>query len=337
VIVNLPDYYQGSALTPPHWRFIRLKALARNVATASGKKRASVRDDPWTKEAHAFLKELDNAQTETDHACVFRRNPHFYHAYELYIADTPEAEKQRLILEARLLSGLSMEEIADKNRLSFDAVKAYEALFFDVTEHLDKSDWIHARVLMPAERRSYVPVKYRTAEEVQYDTIAHPLLDASLKYFAYYGGPYVCDFFIRGCRDLPQPTSASKARKTIATLFTDRVMVKSLTAVHKLKATNFNANDFVNTYARFQELTLARAKAHQATLPTSGSNAGATTQALAKEMQKSFECVPFSIRSVDNDAVPTHEQRDDALFGGAEDAFANFPGFGTRAVAKDGP
>jgi hypothetical protein len=83
---------------------------------------------------------------------------------------------QRLELEARLLAGETFDAIAEKCGVPADVGAAYEAVFFNVSERLQATDYILSQVI---GERLYVPGALRP--------------DDFVKFSAYRGGPYVVD------------------------------------------------------------------------------------------------------------------------------------------------
>lgn len=318
-------FCRNNPLSTPNWRFLRIKGLT----VESQQQRSSYKDDLWTGKGRKFVKELSECRTETDHSELFAKNPDAYHAYELYAATGKDADKVRLIVESRLLTGMSFSEIASKNRMSEEALRWYEALFFDVADHLDKTDWIHTAVLVPAERQAYVNSKYRSGQENAFEAIANPILDASLKYFSYYGGQHFCETIIRGFRDDLKVENPRQALRALRKIFIDKLTIRAVTAVHRMQTSNFNANELLNTYARFQEQSIAAAKAAK-----TGNDGVNTPSRVAEQLHAALEFVPFAVLSRD-EPTSFREQRDAELLGeDVGDAFESFPGFG-KAVAKE--
>ena len=109
--------------------------------------------------------------------------PHVEQAHRLYVAADVE---RRQILEARLLTGESSAEIAERFATDAKTVNYYEQLFFNVRDRMDCRDWIVKTILGSPQDRS--PSRDGVL------TVAQRGL--AYKLFAYFGGPLVLDSLI---------------------------------------------------------------------------------------------------------------------------------------------
>src|SRR5579884_1729643 len=101
----------------------------RIVDLADRRKRATYRyDDGWIKVGLLYLNRLRRCRTDADRARLARSMPGVDDAYKLHQAD----KVTRGIVEARLLAGQGVQEVAAACGMTPEAVGVYEKLFFQV-------------------------------------------------------------------------------------------------------------------------------------------------------------------------------------------------------------
>jgi hypothetical protein len=104
-------------------------------------------------ELYGFFRELQACKTVRETSELIGRKSDCGTAFDIF-AD--QDGRMRDALEARLLAGDDAETIAEKMGISKAAVESYAAYFFDVTERLDCTDFIHSQVL---DARGDVPAR----------------------------------------------------------------------------------------------------------------------------------------------------------------------------------
>jgi hypothetical protein len=180
----------------PDWRFERVLRLVGRVPTPG---RTTKRDDSYIKQARSFV--LRWRKGEEAREALLYENPGLYYAYLIYdrLHSDPET---RFMLEARLLANQNVNEIAQSLKTMPETVSWYEKLFFNVNPFLENHDWVVKHVLLPSADRFADETEDPEVEGDANSTplIIRPYLDMSLKFFAYFGGPFVCDFMISGFR-----------------------------------------------------------------------------------------------------------------------------------------
>lgn len=157
---------------PVDWRYRRAEYLR-----SSGKYRRSKLDDGYVLVTRKFLKQREKCQDESDYIRLADKMPGIYYAGEIY---TRTETTDKYILEARILAGSSIKDIAKKHAYTPEVIFWYEKLFFDVRDKLDKRDYLISRVIGPAAHRG----------------IAARDFDLMLKMYALVGGPYVVDALV---------------------------------------------------------------------------------------------------------------------------------------------
>lgn len=174
----------------PDWRWRRVCALVNYP----GSPRRCVRgDDDYVKTARAFLvrRKFRDAVDSPSIALLYDEYPDLAAAWHLHergsstIGDVG-AEFQ---VRARLLAGQTDEAIAGLLGTSPAAICWYEALFFNIRDRLHARDWVMHRVIVPAVIAQY---GQRAYQGVEYG-VAHPIYDATLLLFGYYGGAVAVD------------------------------------------------------------------------------------------------------------------------------------------------
>jgi hypothetical protein len=92
------------------------------------------------------VRQLVKAPDDIGGRSLCRENPEIVLVHELHYSPYSE---QRHILEARLLTTESYEEISQRMGTSAKAVSLYADLFFDVRDRLQARDWIMKVILGP--------------------------------------------------------------------------------------------------------------------------------------------------------------------------------------------
>jgi hypothetical protein len=154
----------------------------------------------------------------------------------------------RWALEARLLTREPLETIAAKSGLATEVVEAYEALFFQVRDHLQARDYILLQVIGPRAARG--PRSYE--------------LDVLWKLLAYHGGPLLLDVMLSPIPplDLVAPEAGSDVDTAVDEMIRGSLWQKLLVAVTTLQLTSRNQVDVFRLYLRCVRLENRRAR-HQ--------------------------------------------------------------------------
>jgi len=99
------------------------------------------------------------------------------------------------LFESRLLARQISEEIAGMAGTSPEAVDYYEGLYFNVRDRFDNRDWAFQKVLVPAIVQEYG--KGVANRGISWGMV-RPFYDATVKLFAYFGGPHAVDLLVYG-------------------------------------------------------------------------------------------------------------------------------------------
>lgn len=190
------------------WRFNRVIAMCDRVPTPG---RCTPRDDEYVRRARNFLLRYrafdDDRRKELEY-----EDEDLFAAFAVYRAKPDEGD-QAFTLEARLLSGQTDEEIAEHYPFGPRAVDYYEALFFNVRDRITRRDWMTTQVLIPALKRDKGTTNpaVTTAWQPQDHAVVKTQMDGSLKFFAYFAGPWVLERMLTGFNYNSRAVSADEA------------------------------------------------------------------------------------------------------------------------------
>lgn len=192
-------YQRYSPYRSQQWRWDRVLQVTHGADRSQG---CTKYDDKWVSLARSFYKSYMEAPDKRHD--LFLQDPGLYYAHEIYKAGQDDPAKS-LIIEARIMSREPLHDIARRSKTLPDAILWYARLFFDVLNNLDDDDWVNLNIIQPAMVRNMggLTESYKkTAGRFPFidQVIAKPFMDASLKYFAYHGGPVVLDYLLYGAK-----------------------------------------------------------------------------------------------------------------------------------------
>lgn len=183
------DFLKNHAFRWPQWRAERVIYLTDNPKVQPRRS-----DDHYVRAYRRYrILETAAGSDETKLFAAFLQQPHSYVAHAIYYG--PDREL-RHILEARLLTGESLAEIANRFKMEKETVAHYEALFFNVRNRLHNADWIHGVIL--GQHQFLVARMDGVLTQDQRGFL--------YRLFGYYGGPDVLDAVIHsiGSTTMPQ-------------------------------------------------------------------------------------------------------------------------------------
>jgi hypothetical protein len=208
-------YHRLNPLRQPQWRYehvVELHLLNRRPA------RWGPAADEYIWHYYRFFTHLlaagDNQRLRGE---AIDLRPHFAAAHFIHFSDDTFT---RQILQARILSRQTNDEIAVSMGIAPECVKHYERVFFNIREKLDASSYIQKAAIRPPEPRA----RNRTER-------ADQLRGYSLRLFGYFGGPLVVDFLVQRFRTGENPRSYPEARDWLAAAIGDAVAIRGAAAV----------------------------------------------------------------------------------------------------------
>ena len=246
----------------PSWRHERVLSLLSSVPIGRCKRY----DDTWIQQYRKFL--FTWRRGESYREALLHKNPGLYFAYMIYVHSDIDPD-MRLILEARLLAGSPIAEIADNLKTLPETVKWYEKLFFNVSDFLTHHDWIVKQVLLPASDRAVLSntaatymltAEDETANDNDDEVIAaainrtpeivKPYMDSTLKFFSYFGGPLVCDIMISGFRRNAHVTSAEDVSEFFNAQYMSQIQRRSAQAAGQFEINKYNVMELFSTHSQ---------------------------------------------------------------------------------------
>lgn len=244
-------YEAGNIYRRPDWRHARIRR------TSSQGTRLSTRDDEYTKEFKRFYTRYQYA-TETDKFLLQAENPALFAAMEIYEKSVVDPSVKFLI-EARILTGESLESIADGLGCDPDTIFWYEKIFFNVLDRLDNPDYIFRAVIVPAYRQQIeIPGDVNPDDYLSGDSrlgsreepaLTDNWFDGTLKLFAYRGGQMVLDTMVNNCPTTAKPKTANGVNEWLDEFVINGIKRKAAQIVVKLKINKYNAMELLKINA----------------------------------------------------------------------------------------
>jgi len=234
----------------PNWRHERVVKMLNSVPP----ERVKRFDDKWVQGYKKFLFQWNKGEDKRDK--LMYDNPGLYFAYIMHDRMFIEPE-MRLMMEARLLAGVSYTDIANDCKTIPETVQWYERLFFNVKDFLPHHDWILKHVLLPSSDRFVEDSVDDDEEEFKprpSSEVVRPHLDMTLKFFAYYGGPIACDAMISGFRRNKQVTSQEELPEYFHEQFMAQVTRRSAQAAGQFEINKYNVMELFATHTRIIEI-----------------------------------------------------------------------------------
>jgi hypothetical protein len=233
----------------PDWRYQRARSLTDTYPQV---KRCSRHDDPYVRALRIFL--LRRAATADAGALhrLWGENPGLYSAHNVFEGSTEEPAR-RMYVEARLLSGQTVEDIVAVQDIAPETVAWYAAVYFDVGDRLEKRDWIMEQVLVPSllQGRQVASVE---SFGVPSSAVAQPVLDSTLKYFAYYGGPHLADFMIAQAEIGQTLYSREQVPQWVDRFWSSSIRRRSLQAAQTFEITKYNVTELFAVHTKIMEI-----------------------------------------------------------------------------------
>lgn len=183
------EFQKGNFFRSPSWRWDRVVSLVDRPSVPG---RCTRQDDEFIRRGKTFYLQLRGNRSRDRRRLLFREEPGLYYAIDFHRRQIEDPESA-LLLQARILTAETDENIAKTIGLTPDTVCWYERMFFNVRDRLIYKDWIVRQVIMPALMR-------HPAMQSGKDQVVNPshLYDGTLKLFAYFGGPHAADIMISG-------------------------------------------------------------------------------------------------------------------------------------------
>lgn len=247
-------YLRNSFFRQPDWRWERVLRVTNRPLTPG---RCSRHDDKWIRAGRNFLLRWTDAESDEERERIFWDKPGLFYAYEFHERrhEHPEAS---MFIQARLLARQSYEQIANVMSTTPEAIEWYEALYFNVVEHLEARDWITKQVLLPAFAKHHADMVPQEDGSVALpfrdSTVAHPFLDASLKLFAYFGGPHLVDLMIHGMQSGKPLTSPEDLPAWLDQHWSNSIRRRSAQAAMQFEINKYNVMELFAVHSNIIQI-----------------------------------------------------------------------------------
>lgn len=240
----------------PDWRYERVLQLVDRYPTPG---RSSRRDDEFVRLARTFVLNYRNGSTETRNRLQYK-NPGLFFAHMIYEQADDDFEVAYMI-EARLLARQTSLRIAEEAHTLPDAIDWYERLFFNIRDRIRSHDWVLKHVLMPSIKRSQDRVILGMAESrFVRIPLAEPFWDASLKFFAYFGGAHLVDFMLSGFQRGMEARSQEDVGEWLNNYVDQATKRRTGMAIGQLEVNKYNVMELMQIHLRLVEIQKASAR-----------------------------------------------------------------------------
>lgn len=238
-----------SPFRTPRWR------LESVMASVSGRSLRS--DDHYIRAYRKFRERYQNSDGEARDALGYE-NPGLFWAHQLYESRTTDrSSRKSAMIECRILAGLNDTDIAAQLFTVPEVIEWYSALFYDVRERLSAHDWIIDQVLIPAFVEQ-TAAKLAKGNNVTVD-IVDPYFDATIKFFAYFGGPAVLDFIFSGFqRTDGQQLSAAGVGAWFDDYFAGRCRQRSAQAMSSFGLNRYNVMELFQLHVTLMQIAKSK-------------------------------------------------------------------------------
>jgi hypothetical protein len=239
---------------PPEWRFNRVLEMVDRYDSAPG--RCTQRDDVYVKGLRNFILRYRHSNDQRARDALLAEDPGLFWAFQIYERKLDNLDSRAMLIEARILAGQSDEDIAAELGTIPEVAEWYEALFFNVRDRLANHDWIVEEVLYPAMNRSLQASMAREAKpkDQRQTPLAQPFHDATLKLFAYFGGPFVLDQVIAGFRRGQRAGSADEVAGYFDGHYRNEIRHRSAMAATIFEVNQDNVMELFNVHGRLMEI-----------------------------------------------------------------------------------
>jgi hypothetical protein len=197
-----PALQRHSVCRSPAWRWQRARAIVAQGLTCTART-----DDPPTRRVVEYLRACELPLSGSQAQGGVPADAVLYAAHRLY-----EAEGLvRFIVRARLLARQSPAEVARLTSLETAVIETFEAIFFEVRDHLDARDWVANQVLW-AGLEANLPID---------------ALGGALMAIGYQLGPAILDIALAVATNAPLPSWVYAPAGEPARLYEARVRLSA--------------------------------------------------------------------------------------------------------------
>ena len=211
-------------------------------------------DDQWILDYRKFF--VNYRKGETAREELLYAQPGLYYAQQIH-ERMQQSPDMALLMQARLLTGATDDEIAHAFKTLPETVFWYEKVFFNVRDFLVHTDWVVRSVLLPASDRFVAAADEVASDRVDGQMPALPIsphFDMSLKYFSYFGGPVICDLMISGFTERKSVLSTQDVTAFFDDYFTNQIRRRSAIASRTFEVNKYNVMELFSAHTRLMEI-----------------------------------------------------------------------------------
>lgn len=211
------------------WRWERAQALIDEHGLP---KPFRFTDDDDVRKLRRYLLDYNRAGQDDDaKRTLFSRHPEVFTAHAIFEAND---DLLREYLEARILARMDDLEIARKTAVFAEAVRAYEACFFNVRDRLDQPDWVVRTVLGSLHESDY-----QDSAETK-----------SRKILGYFGGPHVLETLIHTVATEPMVDRPDEVEKYLQRQYQFNLTRRAVSVVNHFKVNSMNVMQLFELHAK---------------------------------------------------------------------------------------
>ena len=237
------DFSVWSPFRRPDWRFERVLEMVQRETPG----RTSKRDDEYVQALRNFILRY-RAYTGQPLDQLAFANPGLYWAYQIHDRRHDDGARMAVMIEARILAGQNNVDIAKELCTIPEVIDWYEKIFFNVRDRLHAHDWVVDHVLMPAFLESRISAQPgQNASKIR-QPLAEAFFDPTLKFFAYFGGPFVLDFVLTGFRRGNRCRNREETGQWFDTYWANRLKQRSSEAVGTFEVNKYNVMQLFETH-----------------------------------------------------------------------------------------
>jgi hypothetical protein len=248
----------------PNWRWLRAVQI-----DGGGPRASRALDGPagfeWIRRASRMKRRFEQANNRPDrlYRLLQQDRPMFW-AHSTWLDDKAPT---RWAIEARILSGDTDKQIADRMGVDEEIISIYEAVFFNVREMLGNRDYIVNVVMSDAVTRGLT--------ERQYDLL--------WKLFGYHGGSHVLDAVISKFSPIERPVHASNVGAFFQEFAVNTVKHKAAIATLTIPINTHTQIALIESFVKYVEIE------------KNSENAGKAHSTIVENIGAMMAALPFKV------------------------------------------
>lgn len=220
----------------PTWRYERVRRLL-----AEKKPVHPQQDDDFVKRLRLFYLDKSRLQKTLDadelNRALAAKHTYVWEADKIFC--NGRQDRTRYTVEASLLAGQTIQEIADSRSVTPEGVKWYEQLFFNISDRLQNKSYIANEVLGPAFMAG----------------LGNRSPELTAKYFGYFGGPLILNLILDAFDNyLPAPKEPRELGTWLDHQIRLRLKTQALISSTFLEPNNFNIRTLMESYVALVSL-----------------------------------------------------------------------------------